>query len=194
MNAVFERTGGFASSMGRLARNGLSGLARAAQDRAAEQKAQVHLEQDALADAVRRLSALAVPVYASYRPQTTQDMLDAVSWQTPAEVEKLLRAECVRIRKEIEPLIYKAGFQLDTKDQLLRRQMTAAFCDVLRPLHRKAFGDLRLPPFFDMRKGLIDFEDTYISTTKSFFSYPYVGVNSGYRYLDSAERPSFGFQ
>lgn len=196
MNAVLERTGGFASTFGRFARDGAVGLVRAAQARAAEQSARRDAEHTAFADAIAKAKAFAVAAYAEYQPEITQAQVDAVSWETPIAVEDLLGAECDRIRAKIKPLLRAAGFPLDSKDQLLRDQMNEVFYELLRPAHKKAFGDLRLPPFFAFRNGLIEFEDTYKSSIKSTYLYPYVGAVSGYRYIDNRympDPPTLGF-
>lgn len=196
MNTVLERTGGFAAVIGRLARDSARGVYRDMQDRAAEKRGKRDLEQIAAENAVAKVKVLAQPVIDSYRPAIRQAEIDAVSWKTPVAVEDLLGAECDRIRAQIEPLLYEAGFPLGSKDQAVRETMQEAFHDLLRELHAKAFAGLRLPPFFAMRNGFIEFEPTYKSDTKAFFYPPYVGAVSGYRYIDdryASERPTFGF-
>lgn len=184
------------NAVSRFARDGAATLYRAAHDRMAERRELAESEFDAFAAAMARAKVLVEEVASAYEPAISQADVDAVSWKSPVAVEDLLGAECDRIRSLVEPLLHATGFPLGSKNGDLRSQMTEAFKDLLRPLHLKAFGALRLPPFFAMRNGLIEFEPTFQSDFKVGAYPPYVGAVSGYRYYESrykAERPSLGF-
>lgn len=171
-------------------------LVLSAQNRSAKELARRDAEFKALAECFSKVDKLAAGVNDTYQPHISQMHVNSVSWQTPMAVEDILGAECDRIRAIVYPLLNDAGFPLESKDTFIKKRMNEKFYELMRPLHQKAFSTLNLPPFFAMQNGLIEFEPTSKSSIKSTFLYPYVGMVSGYRYIDNRympDPPSMGF-
>jgi hypothetical protein len=181
-----------AATLSGLVRRGLN-LTRAevmrqretARARAAHREASRAAEWAAFEAAMARFESLLEDMLTNYSPAITQAEINAVTWKIPDLVERILEDEVYRIRSILRPLMRNAGFPLGTRDSVLDEKMDREWERAHASFHSKAFGNLKLPPYFCFQvNGTLNYEPIFWE--KQYLYEGYVGKHSGHRY--STER------
>jgi hypothetical protein len=103
---------------------------------------------------------------AAYEPGIQQKDLDAANWKTPVAVHHVLKPEVERIRQYAWDSLRALGFPIDTEFDDLRVEMEKSAKHIIWHLHQKAFVGLRVPGFFQMVNGILDYEMTFDTLTR----------------------------
>jgi hypothetical protein len=95
---------------------------------------------------------------AAYEPGIQQKDLDAANWKSPVAVHHVLKPEVERIRQYAWDSLRALGFPIDTEFDDLRVETEKSAKHIIWHLHQKAFVGLRVPGFFQMVNGILDYE------------------------------------
>ena len=124
---------------------------------------------------------------AAYEPGLRQRDVDAVSWNYPVPLHHILKPEVERIRRYAWDVLRALGFPVYSRDESLQAEMGESVKHIIWLLHQKCFSGLKLPLFFEMRNGFLDYESSHWTESRCSGtvrgSYP-VGFRSGYRYSE----------
>jgi hypothetical protein len=122
---------------------------------------------------------------AAYEPGIQQKDLDAANWKSPVAVHHVLKPEVERIRQYAWGSLRALGFPIDTEFDDLRVEMEKSAKHIIRHLHQKAFVGLRVPGFFQMVNGILDYEMTFNTLTRfgvTHSQWYLVGWRTAHRY------------
>ena len=131
-----------------------------------------------------RLVGAVDDLIAAYEPGLYQQDLDAADWRNPVAMHHVLKPEIERIRHHVWNSLRELGFPVETSFDVLRAELEQSAKHLIWQLHQKVFADLRVPVFFEMRGGFVDYEPTYETATKvlGVRVVTFTGVSSAHRY------------
>lgn len=137
--------------------------------------------RDQIREAANRLDV--EKAVSEYRPGITQEDLNAADWNKPWPSVALIEEEQVRIAHYLLPIWQGARFPQTTR-YFVRINTEKVWLELQGRLHQKVFGELDLPPFFDLNRdpnGLIMFEMTR-HDTDHYGQEEWIGVRSRWIY------------
>lgn len=196
MLEVLNRSGVAAGLLGKALKRGARGLLATGPTRPADPTPTIRqslraADGAAYRSAHQRLLDSVGHLIAAYEPGIRQEDVDAANWKSPVAAHHVLKPEVDRIRRYAWHSLRNLGFPIETEFDDLSVEMEKSAKHIIWHLHQKTFGGLRVPGFFQMSGGLLDYETTFDTLTRFGWAsgqwHP-VGARTAHRY----DEPLYG--
>lgn len=105
--------------------------------------------------------------------------LNAVSWDAPGPVRRLLGAEILRLARIRDRIAVEAGLPMESRNPVIRKEVNNLLLTASHMLEWAVMSDLKLPLYFEWNAGRLMAERVRRRTDGT----GYIGVNSRYRYF-----------